>query len=149
MKRYAPYIITILVAILLTAAVFHKFFGQGARNVKYGNPAYERLVRECRYYKTGDECLVVKLYEGRNSAKGTSWYSVTVEEPGIDETQIFISSGNPGVDSIGLCEKEIKLMCGKGCVTIPIDELDSRVKIPLIYYNGEEMRDGEVLSNKI
>ena len=149
MKRYSPYIIAVMVVLLLAVAIFHDIYKSDSRIVKYGNPAYERLLRECRYYKTEDECLVVKLYEGKNSSKGTAWYSVTVEKPGIAETQIFISSGTPGVDSIGLCEKEIKMMCGKGCVTIPVDELDSKIKVPLIYYNGEMSKDGEVLSDKI
>lgn len=149
MKRYSPYIVAISVFILAAGAIFHDRFETRHRNNKYGNPDYEKLVRECRYYKTEDDFITVKLYEGKNSERGTSWYSVTFKRPGTEETQIFISAGSPGIDSIGLCEKEIKLMCGKGCINIPVDELESRFGVPLIYYNGKEVKEGSGLSDKI
>lgn len=149
MKRYYSYIVFILVLILAAAAIFHDSFRSKHRNTKYGDPSFEKLVKECRYYKTEDDFITVKLYEGKNIERGTIWYSVTFEQPGKEETQIFASSGNPGINSIGLCEKEIKLMCGKGCINIPIDDLESRFEVPLIYYNGKEMKEGSRLSDKI
>jgi len=149
MKKYSSYIVFLLVVGLVVAAIFHDRFKSKHRTIKYGNPSYEKLVKECRYYKTEDDFVTIKLYEGKNSERGTSWYSVTFEKPGKDETQIFASSGTPGIESIGLCEKEIKLMCGKGCINIPFDDLESRFEVPLIYYNGKEVKEGSLLSDKI
>lgn len=149
MKRYISYIIALSVFILVIGAIFHGSFKTKQRNVKYGAPSFEKLIRECRYYKTEDDFITVRLYEGRNSERGISWYSVTFEHPGKEETQIFVSSGKPGIDSIGLCEKEIKLMCGKGCISIPVDELEPKFRAPLFYYNGKEVKEGSGLSDKI
>lgn len=148
MKRFYPYIALLAVVTLAAAAVFHKIYNSGHRIVKYGNPAYERLIRECRYYKSDKDYITVKLYEGRNSVRQSIWYSVTYEQPGTAEAQIFISAGNPGIESIGLCDKEIKLMCGKGCINIPLDSLKERADVPLIYYNGRETEESG-LSDKI
>ncbi|HOP29722.1 MAG TPA: hypothetical protein P5120_08040 [Spirochaetota bacterium] len=149
MKKYTSYIAFLLVVILAVAAIFHDRFKSRHRNVKYGNPSYEKLVKECRYYKTEDDFITVKLYMGRNDDRGTTWYSVTFEKPGKEETQIFASAGTPGIESIGLCEKEIKLMCGKGCINIPVDEIESKLEVPLVYYNGKEVKEGSLLSDKI
>ncbi|HOP64734.1 MAG TPA: hypothetical protein PK358_14560 [Spirochaetota bacterium] len=149
MKRYTSYIITFTVLFLAVAALFHHVYKPKFRNIKYGNPVFERLVRECRYYKTEDDYITVKLYRGDNRERGTVWYSVTFERPGTDETQIFISAGEPGIESMGLCDNEIKLMCGKGCINIPVDNIESRLTGPLIYYNGKEIEDSGVLSDKI
>ena len=149
MKKYTSYIAFLLIITLAVAVIFHDRFRSSHRNIKYGNPTYEKLVKECRYYKTEDDYFTVKLYEGKNSERGTTWCSVTFEKPGKEETQIFASSGTPGIESIGLCEKEIKLMCGKGCINIPVEDLESRFEVPLIYYNGKEMKEGSRLSDKI
>ncbi len=149
MKKYASYIIFILVVILAIFAFFHDRFKAKDRNIKYGNPQMEKIIKECRYYKQNGEVQTLKLYEGRNSARGTSWYSLTYEGEGIKETQIFISAGDFTVDSLGFTEKEIKLLCGRGCITIPVDKLESKIEVPLIYYNGKEMKEGSFLSDKI
>lgn len=148
MKRYSSHIVLLCLVLLCAGVIVHKIYEKRSRVVKYGNPANERLVRECRYYKTDQDCLTVKLYEGRDVSRGTSWYSVTFEKPGSTETQILVSAGNPGIESIGLCEKEIRLMCGKGCINIPVENVDERFRVPLIYYNGKEIGESG-LSDKI
>lgn len=149
MRYYAPYIATLIVIVFIVAALFHHGSRYTGRSVKYGNPAKEKLIQECVRLNNNDEALTFRLYMGSDGAGGACWYSVTVKQGKNKEQQIFASFDHPAVSKINACDSSLQIICGKNKIEIPIDELDKKIVVPFVYYQGEEIKGDCVLSDKI
>jgi len=149
MRYYAPYIVSLIILLLIGSALFHKGYKPKIRNYKYGNPENEKLVYVTKNNISENDFLLLRLYIGSDKAAGEFWYSVTLEKPEIEESQIFAAFGRPTVDKIIIVENKIKLISGKTSIDIPVDQLNYRVKSPIVYYMGEEVKSGDPLSDKI
>lgn len=148
MRYYAPYIVTFIVILFIGSALFHQGSKFRYRDVKYGNPAKEKLVQEAVHINKEAVPLKFRLYIGNDGSGGASWYSITYEHGGR-EKQIFASFENPVVSKINACDNCLLIICGKNKIKIPMQELDQRIMVPLVYYQGEEIRGGDCLSDKI
>lgn len=148
MRYYAPYIAALFVIIFIGSALFYHGSRFRGRDVKYGNPAKEELVQEAVHIKEDGVSLKFRLYMGSDGSGGACWYSVTYEHEGR-EKQIFASFDSPVVERINVCDRCLTVVCGKNRLEIPVEELDSRVLVPLVYYQGEELKENSILSDEI
>ncbi len=148
MRYYAPYIVTFIVMLFIGSALFHHGSNLKLRNVKYGNPAKEKLVQEAVHISKEAVPLRFRLYIGSDGSGGACWYSITYEDEGR-EKQIFASFDHPAVSKISACDNCLKIICGKNKIEIPIHELEQKMIMPLVYYQGEEIREDDILSDKI
>lgn len=149
MRYYAPYIVSLIILLFISSALFHKGYKPKIRNYKYGNPEHEKLVYESRGSLQSDNFLLFRLYIGSDNAGGEFWYSVTLEKPGMGETQIFASFGAPAIDKLIITEKKVKLVSGRGSIDIPLDHLDERLLNPLVYFMGKEVEPVKASTDKI
>jgi hypothetical protein len=148
MRYYAPYIAAFFVIIFMGSALFHHGSRFRGRVVKYGNPAKEKLIQEAAHINKDGVTLKFRLYMGSDGSGGACWYSVTYENDGR-ERQVFASFDNPVVNKINACDRCLSVICGKNKIKIPVEELEQRVMVPLVYYQGEELKDKSALSDEI
>ena len=148
MRYYAPYITAFIVIIFMGSALFYHGSRFRSRDVKYGNPAQERLIQEAVHINKEGVSLKFRLYMGSDGSGGACWYSVTYEHDG-KEKQIFASFDRPVVEKLNTCDECVAIVCGKNRIEIPLEELEQRVIVPLVYYQGEELNENSSLSDKI
>lgn len=148
MRYYAPYIVTFIVVLFIGSALFHQGSKFRCRDVKYGNPAKEKLVQEAVHINKEAVPLKFRLYIGSDGSGGACWYSITYENAGR-EKQIFASYDHPVVSKIKVYDSCLMIICGKNKIEIPMEELDQRIMVPLVFYQGEEVKRCNTLSDKI
>ena len=141
MRYYTPYIATVIVVIATVSVLLFKSYQPNIRDYKYGNPEYETLIQTAQ--NTGLSNITARLYMGKDNSGGPLWYSVTVEKPGLKETQIFASFEEPVVDKVSVVDGKIKLTTGKTFIDIPVGEIDERIKSPLVYDEQKKSKSEE------
>jgi len=149
MRYYAPYIAALIVIIFIASALFHHGSRFTGRSVKYGNPAKEKLLQEYVQLKNSEDALKFRLYMGSDGSGGACWYSVTAKQGKGKEMQVFASFSTPVVDKITACDTHLRVICGKNIIKIPLNELDQRSMVPLVYYMGNEMEGDTLSADKI
>ncbi len=147
MRYYAPYIAALIVIVFIVAALFHHGSRYTTRSVMYGDPAKEKLIQECVRLNESGESVIFRLYMGSDGAGGACWYSVTVKQGKDKEQQIFASFDHPVVSKINACDSCLQIICGKNKFKIPMDELEQKIIMPHVYYQGEAIRKGDCLSD--